>query len=256
MKNIILAVTVTLAIFASTGAFARGFSVGVLGSYGIDNGAIERSGNAAVLMYMDDSGNLDYDPMEVAGAVFFMRYDFKNNLFIRSGAEINFLAEGGEVKYNDNSDPLNIRNDKKRIEYEALTIPVYFGITLSPDRGKTNVYAGAGAFFSIIEIEREYSIFETQAGSTHNDYKTYAKNELFTIGYTGIIGLERNIFSNFYLVIEFAFYTGDITKKEDGEGTFWTLNGSPLGGITQPYQYTERYGLPSQQLRLGLRYEF
>jgi len=230
MRNIILTASVALAIFTSTGASARGFSVGVLGSYAIDNGVIDKSIESDIdAVIVAPSGSLDHKPIEIAGTVLFARYDFRNNLFLRTGFESNFTTRSGYYKH----DP-GPTTSEYFYEYLAYTIPFYLGITLSPDRGRTSIYGGTGFYYSIIEIKREQfiDVFESKPDSD---------SELF--GLSGIIGLERAIIGKIYLLIEFSFYTGsnsNMEQRDDGFGS----------------QYLERYSLPTQQLRLGLKYDF
>lgn len=234
MKNIILAVTVTLAIFASSDIFARGFSVGVLGSYAIDNGAIDKSiEKDATMNFVSGSEKTDYKSIKIAGVTLFARYDFKNNLFLRTGFESNFTISAGNYKY-DNGGGIN---EEFIYKYKSYTIPLYLGITLSPDRGRTSVYGAAGINYSKIEIERE------RLYTTPNENKFDSDSDLIGLG--GIFGLERILFSNIYLVIEYSLYAVSNENKEKYIDAFST-----------EFEYIERYSLPTQQLRVGLKYDF
>lgn len=258
MKNILSVTIVFLTILASTTGFARGLSLGVLGSYAVDSGAIEKSSSLTVIQYVDKEGKSDYKSSQVIGTVFFIRYDFKNNLFLRSGFEHNILADGGELNYNyfDGDPNGKTVKDYYKKDYQAFTVPLYLGITLSPDRGKTNIYAGTGAAFSIIDINLNAEIYEFHSGQIQNEFYGHFKQNHFHISHTSIIGLERNIFSNFFLVIEFAFYARDSVKTEnvDMEISYW--EGNPGYGAIEQMEYTEHYGLPRIQLRAGLKYNF
>jgi len=231
MRNIILAVTVALAIFASTGAFARGFSVGVLGSYAIDNGVIDNSIDQTAMPFPPD--NIDYKPAEIAGGVFFIEYNFKNNFFLRTGFESYFTISSGEIKgYNPNY-------DEYYFDYNAYSIPFFAGIRLSPDRGRTSVYGAAGIFYADISIEREVN------SDSIPFYETADSSSDF-IGIGGILGLEKKLIFNTFIVIEYAFYKGSDEKKQS---KYDSLN-------LTTYHYYERYSLPTQQLRVGLKYDF
>ncbi len=260
MKNILSITIVFLTILASTAGFARGLSLGVLGSYAVDSGAVEKSSSLTVIQYVNQEGKPDYKSSQVIGTVFFIRYDFKNNLFLRSGFEHNILADGGELNYNyvDGGPNYKTVKDHYKKDYQAFTVPLYLGITLSPDRGKTNIYAGTGAAFSIIDINLNAEIYELEGVGPppKNEFYGHLKQNHFHISHTSIIGLERNIFSNFFLVIEFAFYAHDTVKTDnaDLEISYW--EGIPGNGAIRQEKYTEHYGLPRIQLRAGLKYNF
>jgi opacity protein-like surface antigen len=249
MKNIILAVTVAVAIFASNGAFARGFSVGVLGSYGIDNGAIQKTADAEMQVMYPEKG-YKIESLNIVGISSFIQYDFKKNLFLRSGFEYNTNINSEYFNYD--YDGVDRRKENKEIEYSAYSIPIYFGITLSPDRGKTSVYTGAGIVYSKINIEKNSYYYEDIGNDSFVDseYTQHSESETDFIGYSGIFGLERNIFSNIYLVLEYAFYAGEEINEEKGNGY------DILNDIYNDFNYIERYGLPTQQLRVGLKYDF
>lgn len=231
MKNIILAVTVALSIFASTGAFARGFSVGVLGSYAIDNGVVDDSWEQITDPFLYTGINSNHNLPIIAGGVFFIEYNFKNNLFLRTGFESYFTTKDGHVIDTSITEEYNLK-------YNAFAIPVFAGIRLSPDRGRTSVYGAAGIFYANVSIEREVnmpSLFEKTVDSS-SDF----------IGIGGLLGLEKKLIFNTFLVIEYAFYKGsDDDKFSEFDSTSWGT-----------YDYYERYGLPAQQLRVGLKYNF
>jgi len=231
MKNIILAVTVALAIFASTGAFARGFSVGVLGSYAIDNGAIDKSVNDQKNSFgIVDPIMKKNEPMEISGTVLFLRYDFMNNLFLRTGFEANYSIKSAQMLKDDG---MGIRQEYI-FEYFSYTIPLYLGISLSPDRGRTAIYGAAGINYSFIEIKRESEI-------TGMIFEIDSDSDLFGIG--GIFGIERVLFHRVFLVMEYAFYAGSKSKQNNGTD----------GLMSSKF---DQFSLPAQQMRAGLKYNF
>ena len=235
MKNIILAVTVTLAIFASSDIFARGFSVGVLGSYAIDNGVIDDAMDQTAMPLIGLPSDVEYKSPILGGGVFFIEYAFKNNLFLRTGFESFFTISSGEIKGNSMGD------EEYYFDYNAYAIPVFAGIRLSPDRGRTSVYGAAGIIYANVSIEREAYI--NTGGPIFDDT---ADSDSDFIGIGGLLGLERKVIFNTFLVIEYAFYKGSDARKEDAydSSSFAT------------YNYFERYSLPTQQLRVGLKYDF
>lgn len=252
MKNIILAVTVTVAIFASTGAFARGFSVGVLGSYAVDNGAIEKSSQIftnSIPPIIPSGERYNYKSPEVAGIVTFLQYDFKTNFFIRTGFETNFIMNGGTYKFG--TEGAMPTYDDNELNYRDYTVPLYLGINLSPDRGRTSVYAAVGIYASKIEIHKKE--FNEQFGANHNQFYKEMEDNVNLFGLSGIIGFERLILSRIYLVIEYAVYSGEKSKIVAKNIKHYE-NGVFLGSFEE--RYMEQFGLPSQQLRLGLKYNF
>jgi len=251
MKNIILAVTVTLAIFASTGAFARGFSVGVLGSYAVDNGAVEKSTeNFAKDLPMDIPFNrkIEYSPPVISGIAIFLKYDFHNNFFIRTGFDYNYLVTGAKFSSYEDMGLPNYLQHKMEINYESYTTPLYLGMNLSPDKGRTSVYLGIGAYYAMIGIKRNWHIIDN--GGIYAETKRKSDKDSSIFGPCAIIGMERILFSKTYLMFEYSVFSGEKVKHESGEGLD-VVNSLPID-----YNFIERYGLPSQQLRLGLRYDF
>ena len=256
MKNTVIAIISVLIMFTSSGVFAKGMSLGLLGSYAIDGGAIEKTAEKSLPDYPKGKENIDFDPVEIAGAVFFLRYDFKNNIFLRTGLEINAMIKGGKLEYYYSDSAPDEISQNTKLEYEAYTLPLYLGITLSPDKGKTSVYGAAGIFFSEVSIERKTYYKYISVGTTEDDYHSRAESDSMIFGFCGLLGLERRIFQDFYFVIEYAIYSGEKTQKESGESEVQYLDTTYYGGTIMDYEYTERYGLPRQQIRIGLKYDF
>ena len=78
---------------------------------------------------------------------------------------------------------------------------------------------------------------------THVPYNS--ENDTIISGFAGVIGAEKKILWNISIMLEYAFYRCEENRKESGK--YYTMN---------TYEYTERYGLPRQQARIGLKYSF
>jgi len=245
MKKFFFLITLISTVFICSVLSAKtGLSFGLLGSYSIDGGAIENTYYKSVSSLQSYYPDAEYDPLLIAGFTAFLRYDFRNNFFIRTGFEINKLIDGGTINYETGSAG-SLFQEKYSYKYEANTFPLYFGIILSPDKGKTSVFGAAGIFYSMIDIEREYYYFDETAS---NKSQKLGESSSGVFGFCGIFGLERIIFSRLYFVVEYAFYAGEKTEKESGEEKDLMLLTST------EYSYRERYGLPKHQVRIGLKY--
>lgn len=240
MRNILFAIILTLLFFTSTGAFARGFSVGILGSYAIDGGAIEKNVDNLLVQPNWKDKKIDRDKILLPGAIAFLRYDFKNSLFLRTGAEYYKLLSGDSVEIGNTS-----TGSFYKFSYSAIACPLYFGINTSPDRGKTYIYGAAGLVFANVSIKRDEKQYQVAAPNLSH-YWTETDKMLF--GYSAIFGIERKIIWNTYLTLEYAAYLCEEYSSESGEG----YDDAPL----PPFEYTEHYGLPRHQLRVGIRYDF
>ena len=224
-----------LSLFFSTQLFAKsGFSLGVFGSYAVDGGSIDGKLDRSQSLISLDS---DFDPVIIAGSGLFARYDFSNNLFIRSGVEYNELVSGGDIS---GGDPSDVNYIKFQIEYNALSFPLFFGINVTPDKGKTNIYGAAGPILAIVE---------SYLSKTEGVHLYETESDSFIFGFGGIFGIEKRITSGFYFMIEYAVYRCESSKKV-GIKTFSN------GFFIAEAPYVEKYDLPRQQIRLGLRYAF
>lgn len=257
MKHIVWAVIAAAFIFTATESYARGFSVGVFGAYSIDGGNIEDSIiEKRTKDYQYNNPNitkLEYDTVIIPGAGAFAVYNFSNGFFIRAGAEFYQLFSGGEISKSiyDNNTGSMVNYDYK-IDYTAFALPVLFGLNISPDKGRTNLYFGAGVVTAMNKIYRETKVIDTS--NYPNWYYRYeSENDSIITGFAGIIGIEKKIFSNVGVLIEYAFYRCEENRKESLDIYFFS------GGNENPWgsnSYTETYGLPRQQARIGVKYSF
>lgn len=255
MKHIVWAVMAAALIFTATAGYSRGFSVGVFGAYSIDGGNIEDSIKEKrtkdyqySYSYITKS---EYDTVIIPGSGAFAVYTFSNGFFIRAGAEFYQLVSGGEVSKSvyDNTIPAMVNYDYK-IDYTAFAWPVLFGLNISPDKGRTNLYFGAGVVTSMNKIYRETKVLNTSMGYY---YRYESENDSIITGLAGIIGIEKKIFGNIGVLIEYAFYRCEENRKESLDVYYFN------GAMENPYpsnSYTETYGLPRQQARLGVKYSF
>jgi opacity protein-like surface antigen len=240
MKRIVIISVSLLSIIINTQGFAKGgFSLGVFGSYAVDGGVIENTINDKTYDSTPAS-KIKSDELIMPGVGLFARYDFSNNLFIRTGAEYNELVSGGKIDNYSSVMDYYIHE----IDYKAYVFPVFFGINASPDKGKTNVYAAIGVVMTQIEIR------QTKEGFTGGlPYRYESDNSNFVIGFGGLIGIEKRIMQSSYVIIEYSFYNCEMNRDESGKYTF-------QGNPEPDYEFVEKYGLPRQQIRLGLRYAF
>ncbi|NLV67341.1 MAG: hypothetical protein GXY14_06665, partial [Spirochaetes bacterium] len=131
-----------------------------------------------------------------------------------------------------------------KIDYEAFSWPVLFGFSLSPDKGRTSFYLAAGVITSLVKIERNTEIYNTNT-MTHVPYNS--ENDTIISGFAGVIGAEKKILWNISIMLEYAFYKCETSRKESGEqNLIWPFE----------YEYTGTYGLPRQQARIGVKYSF
>lgn len=172
-------ITVTALFFSiviiSSDASARGFSAGLLGSYAVDGGALEKTLENHAEWLEDNSTHFNYEQLQIMGVTLFTRYDFNNNIFLRTGLDYNFKLYGGITEEGDASSMT-----KYKFDYEAFTIPLYCGITLSPDRGRTSVYGAAGFYLSVVSIGRDFS---------KGDITAEGNRDIFVSGITALTGI-------------------------------------------------------------------
>ncbi len=253
MKHIVWAVIAAAFIFTATESYARGFSVGVFGAYSIDGGNIEDSIKEKRYQAYDPGypyiTKSEYDTVIIPGAGGFAMYQFSNGFFLRAGAEIYQLVSGQDVSsstyvYSPNTN--GMVNYDYSFDYTAIAWPVLFGFSLSPDKGRTSLYMAAGVVTSLVKIKRDTDILNT-SGPTSVVYNS--ENDTIISGFAGLIGAEKKIFWNISIMIEYAFYRCEENRKETGEYSIAL-------GPTNEYQYTETYGLPRQQARIGVKYSF
>jgi hypothetical protein len=253
MKNIVRAVIAAALIFTATESFASGFSVGLFGAYSINGGPIEDTINnrhflvsdGGITIAMPDS-TISYDEIIIPGAGLFTSYTFRNGFSIRTGAEFYTLISGGNISNDIHIPTVVYYYNKYEIEYNSYAVPLLLGIALSPDKGRTNIYAYGGMVLAMTDISQYYSY---TAGTPPTEYEYKSENEAIVPGFAALIGAERRLFSRCYVMLEFAFYRCETSKKEWGAHY---KNDS----YQNDYSYTERYGLPRQQVRIGLRYSF
>lgn len=235
MKHIIWPVIAAAMIFTTTESFARGFSVGVFGAYSIDGGNIEK--------IIDDARTIDsgaimmdtsYETLRIPGSGIYGVYEFSNNSFIRIGFEYYKLVSGGDISH---------MNRKYSIEYEALAWPLLFGFNVSPDKGRTNLYASAGVI-----IAKPNNKFYKKFDNAGIIFEYTSDKSSIVPGFAGLLGIERKLIQKTYLTFEYAFYKCEDEREETSE--YYTQ------GSYYEYKYTERYGLPRQQARIGLKYQF
>ncbi len=245
MKHIVWAVMAAAFIFTATAGYSRGFSVGVFGAYSIDGGNIEDSIDEKRSQeydpYYPNITKSEYDTIQIPGAGAFLIYQFSNGLFLRAGTEIYQLVSGQDVSYSKWDDNTNVNTMvtyNYSFDYTAIAWPVMFGINISPDKGRTSIYIAAGIVTSLVKISRETQI-------SFNGIYYESDNDSIISGFAGIIGAEKKIFWNISIMLEYAFYRCEENRKESGKQNIWTS-----------YQYTERYGLPRQQARVGVKYSF
>lgn len=244
MKKLTVTITAALIIVINPSLFAKGgFSLGVFGAYSIDGGAIEDKINDAKYPgdYLSYGSNIktEYDPLVIPGEGLFAGYNFSNGFSIRIGAEMYKMVSGGNV-YKQ----INTPTHEFEIEYEAAAFPLLFGFTASPDKGRTNIYAFAGVIISMIDF---YQNYEFNDGV--NVYRYEEENSAFVPGFAALFGVEKRIFSNIYILLEYAFYKCE--ESRENTGNYY------IGGVwNSDYQYTRTFGLPRQQVRVGLRYQF
>ena len=242
MKHIVWAVIAAAFIFTATAGYSRGFSVGVFGAYSIDGGPIEDTINDK--KFIGDLGTSHYnysryDTLVIPGAGVFTVYTFSSGLFIRTGAEFYKMVSGGEISKSLNNGGDNHKYD---IRYDAFALPVLVGYTLSPDKGRTCLYIYTGVALSIVKTEQEYNF---DGGGIVYEYKS--DNDPFIPGFAGLIGIEKRFFWNISIMLEYAFYKCETSRKESGEqNLIWPFE----------YEYTGTYGLPRQQARIGVKYSF
>lgn len=243
MKKIVIISVSLLSIFINTHGFAKGgFSLGVFGALATDSGVIEDTiREKEFFSGYPGAFEIESDEIIIPGGGLFVRYDFSNNLFIRTGVEYNELVYGGKVSSFDIS--LNTHSEYE-MNYRSYVAPLFFGINTTPDKGKTNIYVAIGIVMAQFEIRQEEVITN---GVTKLEYRSDSEN--FNIGLGGIIGIEKRIMQSSYILIEYSFYNCEINREEEGQHSF---NGNP----GPDYEYVEKYGLPRQQIRLGLRYAF
>jgi len=241
MKEIVIISLSLFSIIFSTQGFAKGgFSLGVFGSLATDGGVIEDTIRDKEFSYAPEV-EIESDEIIIPGGGLFIRYDFSNNLFIRTGFEYNELVYGGKVSSRDESNSIY---SEYEMQYKSYASPLFFGINTTPDKGKTNIYGALGIVMAQVEIRQEY--VNTLGGNKH-EYRSDSDNS--TIGFGGIIGIEKRIMQGSYIIIEYSFYSCEINRSEEGQ---YTMDGNPQAD----YEFVERYGLPRQQIRLGLRYAF
>jgi hypothetical protein len=239
MKNIVQAVIAAALIFTATESFARGFSIGLFGAYSINGGPIENTINDKRFFdatNVSEAAKISYDEIIIPGAGLFASYTFRNGFSIRTGAEYYTLIAGGDISKSHYGYDTN----KYEIEYSSYAVPLLPGITLSPDKGKTNIYAYAGMVLSMIDIS-QHNQYATSGTATHE-----AANKAIVPGFAALAGIERRLFSGFYIMLEFAFYKCENSKDELSHYYDDSTSGN--------YSYTERYGLPYQHVRIGARY--
>ena len=255
MKNIVRAFIAAALISTATESFARGFSAGLFGAYSIDRGQIENTINDRCFFgynespgsghFMPDSA-VSHDEIIIPGAGLFASYTFRNGFSIRTGAEFYTLISGGNIS-TPQSYGFCFDQNEYEIKYNSYAVPLLLGITLSPDKGRTNIYTYAGMVLSMINISQYSSHLNTDSGSsTKRVYES--ENEAIVPGFAALIGAERRLFPGFYVMLEFAFYKCEKNKVEWGN---YFINTN-----MHDYSYTERYGLPRQQARVGARYPF
>ncbi len=242
MKNRVIIFIAVSSLFIGVSASAKsktGFSMGMFGSYATDPGVIEY-----LIRDCESASNYDNESISIPGTGFFARYEFKNNLFIRTGAEAYVMTGGGDIKISATSSS-TISYDYQ-IDYFAMAVPLFLGINASPDKGKTNFYGAFGPVVAAVDIKRELKENDT-SGPTYKEYSGEETEPL--IGFGGLLGVEKQMTKSLYFLIEFAFYNCEGNKEVKGD---YKLNGV----WTSDYNYTEKYGLPRQQIRLGLRCNF
>jgi opacity protein-like surface antigen len=240
MKYIVIIVLTISAFFINTTSFAKGgFSLGMFGAYTTDGGSIEDTVHDAESA--DIEKEVKSEKIIIPGMGLFAKYEFKNNLFLRTGLEAYKMISGGEIDIVDDSTP---STTEYTIDYFAAAIPLYLGIKVTPDKGKTNIYGAFGLVIAIVDINWERH--EVQSGPLYYDWEW--KDDDMVIGLGGLFGVERAVITNFYLMIEYAFY-----KCDDSKDTEIEYNNN---GTKTYYNRTNRFGLPRQQIRLGLRYNF
>ncbi|PKL19312.1 MAG: hypothetical protein CVV49_01635 [Spirochaetae bacterium HGW-Spirochaetae-5] len=240
MKKIVIISVSLLSLFFSTQLFAKsGFSLGVFGSYAIDGGSVEDTIRDKEYS-SDPQYEIESDEIIIPGGGVFVRYDFSNNLFIRTGFEYNELVYGGKVS---SSNSVLSEYSEYEMNYRSYVSPLFFGINATPDKGKTNIYVAIGIVMARFEIRQDY----VKTIGLKHEYRSDSEN--FNIGLGGIIGIEKRIMQSSYILIEYSFYSCEVNRSEEGQ---YTNNGNP----GPDYEYTEKYGLPRQQIRLGLRYAF
>lgn len=245
MKHIFLAVMAAALIFMATAGYSRGFSVGVFGAYSIDGGNIEDSIKEKRYQeyYFYTPGNYsatksEYDTIVIPGAGFFASYEFNNGFFIRAGVERYELVSGGEVsKTLADMGSMVLFDYDYTIEYNATAAPVLIGLNLSPDKGRTSFYFAMGVIVSMTEVYRETS---------YPAYNYTSENDTIITGFAGILGVEKRIINHLYIIAEYAFYKCEKDMKQSGEANVYPYE----------YEYTENYGLPRQQARIGVKYSF
>lgn len=255
MKHIVWAVMAAALIFTGTAGYSRGFSVGVFGAYSIDGGNIEDSIKEKRYQelfysnyYNTHITKSDYDTIIIPGSGAFALYQFSNGMFLRTGIEIYQLVSGGDVSksismYHVNAAQYTIFNYEYETDYMALAAPLLFGITVSPDKGRSSIYAAAGIVVSRVEINRKTGYHDVY-NNIHYDYES--ENESIISGFAGLIGVEKKFLGNISVILEYAFYRCEENRKETGHAYYNNTD----------YQYTERYGLPRQQARIGVKYSF
>lgn len=259
MKHIVWAVMAAALIFTGTESFARGFSVGVFGAYSIDGGNIEDSIDEKRYQelfysnyYNTHITKSEYDTIMIPGSGAFAMYQFSNSMFVRTGVEFYQLVSGNDVSksiliYDQNANNLVMHNYDYKTEYMALAAPLLLGITVSPDKGRTSIYAAAGLVVSRVEIDREIHYINTYF-MYNNDYKSEC--DTIIAGFAGLIGVEKKFLGNLSIILEYAFYRCEENRMESGEAY------SSQNPVYKDYEYTERYGLPRQQARIGVKYNF
>ncbi|HOP64025.1 MAG TPA: hypothetical protein PK358_16220 [Spirochaetota bacterium] len=247
-KPVFLTITALILISMTLPLSARtGISIGVFGAYSTDCGAIEEKINEATARSNDASDfSSEHDTVMVPGAGLFARYDLTRYLFIRGGAEYYELTSGGDIKKHEYYTIPDLAYDYEySIEYSALAFPLFIGLTVSPDRGRTAVYAACGAVIS--RIDMSYEMHEYDSTPHTNDYDSDGSTTV--IGAGGIFGIERRVFSGFYFMLEYAMYRCETNEQETMERIY---DGFP----TDDVEYSVKYGLPREQLRVALRYAF
>lgn len=242
MKKLAFALTAALIIAAAPSLYARGgFSLGLFGAYSIDGGAIEQTinekRNLDYFTYGSNSSS-SYDSIVIPGCGLFAAYIFSNGLSLRAGGEFYKIVSGENI-----SKTISGNNHHFRIDYEAAAFPIMLGFTCSPDKGKTNIYGYAGVVFSMIDVSQYYEYYNA------GNYMYKSENSFMVPGFASIFGLEKRIFAGLYIMLEYAFYKCEESREESGD---YSQNGT----FMSKYKFTERYGLPLQQIRLGLRYAF
>jgi len=226
-----------------------GLSMQVMGGYIIDNESVEsqlrRNSDISLLSTFVAEVGAPYDRFapsknsKVVDASVTFDYMFLKKFFVRSGIEYAQSVEDFE-HYAESSGAVDYY--EIRHSYKHIGIPLILGINVPVEKGRHNIYAGAGPCYNMVFLEREGK--GNLTGIEFHDSESFDADG---IGFAAVAGVNSHLYDNFSLVIELVYH--DFSKKKEVEVEI-------IDEVDVSYYRPQTYlfAAPKTSIRLGVRY--